>query len=93
MIDQSGEPICPPGNENEFLDRVICPPTYEEINGKCFKYVPVKMTYLEALASCINIGAKLAEPKSQLEFDGLVAKWPDYFWLGINDIVQEGRKY
>ena len=63
--------------------------------GKLFYKVHGERNYLDAKAQCESDGAHLATPKSESENDflaDLVANLnPRPFWIGVNDIDQEGE--
>ena len=57
-----------------------------------YKVYNTPKKYGDAKAQCESDGAFLAIPRSQAENDFLYGLLPnDHFWIGINDIEQEGQ--
>ena len=67
-----------------------CPSGFQEIGGSCIVLVFEKKTFNEATASCQQLGAFLAEPRSQEISNGLKKlKLGKKFWIGLRDIAKD----
>ena len=69
---------------------------YESINGNCYYFEKIELTYYNAKANCkIIFGDKgrLFEPKDESTHDQVVAAGQgESYWIGINDLLTE-RKF
>ena len=74
------------------------------IQGTCYSFVKTKLIYTDARTYCKGMGGKLLEPKDEITNDVIkdvaihhldgpwetIVTW-GWFWLGIDDIDQEGE--
>ncbi|XP_043954892.1 type-2 ice-structuring protein-like [Gambusia affinis] len=66
------------------------------IHGRCFKYVPRRLTWAEAEKNCISMGGNLASVHSSEEYHGI--QWLircathelRETWIGGSDAAEEG---
>ena len=68
-----------------------CDAGYTQVGSKCLKVVTGPANYLNALTSCISMGAKLASIESEAEQDAVYALTGSTgAWLGLTDFLDEG---
>jgi hypothetical protein len=74
-----------------------CPVGWFEIFGECFYFDASEVTAFEAHELCMAMDGQLAQPPDH-DSEVVVADWSYMvfeesveFWIGINDILNEGR--
>ncbi|XP_063318499.1 ladderlectin-like [Pelmatolapia mariae] len=72
-----------------------CPGGWTPLSGRCFFYVPRRMTWAKAERNCVFMGANLASVHSSTEYHGIqhliVIASHDYqeTWIGGSDAQEE----
>uniref|UniRef100_A0A8C4HJ64 C-type lectin domain-containing protein n=1 Tax=Dicentrarchus labrax TaxID=13489 RepID=A0A8C4HJ64_DICLA len=78
------------------LQRGNCPMFWWSFNGRCYKYIATRMTWIDAELHCVSQGANLAAIHSVEEHkfvNSLIKNFDPaqgFSWIGINDIQKEG---
>ena len=75
-----------------FLANAVCPPGWDLINQKCYKFINGHVKFDTAYDMCKAFGGKIFEPKYETE-EELVTEFYDNqrVWIGITDQDSEGR--
>ena len=76
-----------PGDFNLPTDYIFAENSWGNI---FYKVYTTELNYNDAKAQCESDGAFLAIPRSQAENDFFFGLMSNSFWIGINDIEQEG---
>ncbi|XP_054912188.1 type-2 ice-structuring protein-like [Poeciliopsis prolifica] len=77
--------------------RTYCPHGWRLIHGRCFKYVPRRMTWAKAERNCISMGGNLASVHSSDEYHGIqglilqVTHEMREAWIGGTDAAEENH--
>ncbi|XP_014835682.1 PREDICTED: ladderlectin-like, partial [Poecilia mexicana] len=78
-----------------YLAYKPCPPGWTKINGRCFRYVAIPMTWANAEKNCLSMGANLASVHNAYEYRRVQALIRAATcscreaWLGGSDAQQE----
>ena len=68
-----------------------CDSGYTQVGTKCYMVQAGPVNYLDALTSCISMGAKLASLESEAEQNAVYALTGSTgAWLGLTDFLDEG---
>merc|ERR1712212_1023039 len=79
------------------LERGNCPMFWYSFNGRCFNYVPTRMSWSAAEDNCQSQDAHLASIHSDEEHDFIQALIQNFdpsqlhTWIGLNELYVEGR--
>merc|ERR1712126_368774 len=69
-----------------------CEAGYTTVGSKCYKVNAGPVNYLDAITSCIAMGATLASVESQAEHDAVYALTGSTgAWIGLADWLDEGN--
>ncbi|XP_067380385.1 type-2 ice-structuring protein-like [Channa argus] len=86
-----------PSSKSRLFRRSLpCPPAWTLRDGRCFHYVPARLTWAKAEKNCQSMGANLASVHNADEYHDiqkLIAKVTHGFgrtWLGGSDCQKEG---
>ena len=71
-----------------------CPDGWLSVGSSCYRASVEKMTWYEAQEDCWAHGGYLAELTSREEETAVneVVNHDEHFWIGLNDVAQEGEK-
>uniref|UniRef100_A0A3Q1EUQ7 C-type lectin domain-containing protein n=1 Tax=Acanthochromis polyacanthus TaxID=80966 RepID=A0A3Q1EUQ7_9TELE len=83
--------------QNEVkLQRGGCPPFWFGFNGRCYKYISSRMTWVDAELHCVSEGANLVSIHSADEqnfVNSLIKNFDPartLTWIGLSDVHREG---
>ncbi|XP_072226192.1 ladderlectin-like [Leuresthes tenuis] len=86
-----------PSDEKEMLLwQGCCPESWYSFNGRCYKYIATKMTWIDAELHCVSQGANLVSIHSQEEENFVkhlirsIDPADGVKWIGLTDCQKNG---